>query len=60
VDCCGQTITSVTDNSGSVVINNCISNGTIESYDDGKTRGAIIKSVDYGNKSCLCDKDVKQ
>ena len=60
VDCCGQTITAVTDKSGFVEINDCVTNGTIESYNDGRTRGAIIKSVDYGNKSCLCDKDVKQ
>ena len=60
VDCCGQTITAVTDKSGSVEINDCVTNGTIESYNDGRTDGAKIKGVDYGNKYCLCDKEVKQ
>jgi hypothetical protein len=60
VDCCGQTITAVTDKSGSVEINTCVTNGTIESYSDGMTDGAKIKGVDYGNKSCLCDKEVKE
>jgi len=54
-DCCGNIITAVTDRSGLIQINSCVTNGTIVSYDDGRTKGAIIKSVDYGNKSCLCD-----
>lgn len=58
-DCCGNIITAVTDRSGLIQINSCVTNGTIVSYDDGRTKGAIIKSVDYGNKSCLCDNEIK-
>jgi len=58
-DCCGQVINDVTDKTGFVEINACITRDTIESYSDGKTRGAKIKSIKYSDKPCLCEK-VKQ
>jgi hypothetical protein len=58
-DCCGSMIIEFTDKTGLTQINSCVTKNTIETYDKGG-KGAIIKSVDYGNGSCLCDKKVTQ
>lgn len=58
-DCCGQVINDVTAKTGFVEINACVTRDTIETYSDGKTRGAKIRSIKYSDKPCPCEK-VKQ
>lgn len=58
-NCCGQVINGVTDKTGPVQINDCVTKDTIEPYDDGKTKGADIKRIRYSDKPCFCEK-VKQ